>query len=130
MRRKVRLHPPQAADDPQLDTLRAILLDEERQRILQLEQETEALQAQAQTQSEAFATQVRHLQAEIEALKQTNQQQQAYTDALQAELTRLQEQVQTESHALIPKLIQQMGFIIANTIRDKRDELAEALARL
>ena len=118
---------PQPSNDPQLDSLRAILLDEERERIQQLERETEALQAQAQTHSEAFAAQVRDLQAEIDTLKQTNQQQQEYAAALEAKLANLQEQIHTESQALIPKLIQQMGFIIANTIRDKRDELAEAL---
>jgi hypothetical protein len=118
---------PKPSDDPQLDSLRAILLDEERERIHLLERETEALQAEAQSQSEAFAAQVRDLQTEIEALKQTNQQQQAYTAALEAKLTNLQEQIHIESQSLIPKLIQQMGYIIANTIRDKRDELAEAL---
>ena len=105
--------PAHSSADPQLDSLRSILLDEERQRIHQLEQETEALQEQAQTQSEAFAAQLSALQAELETLRQANQQ--------------LQEQMQAESQALIPKLIQQMGHIIANTIRDKRDELAEAL---
>ena len=118
---------PAPGSDPQLDTLRAILLDEERERIHQLEQETEALQSQTLAQSDAFAAQVQALQAEIDALKQTNQQQQEYAATLRAELTRLQEQQHAESQALVPKLIQQMGFIIANTIREKRDELAEAL---
>ncbi|MCA9956150.1 MAG: hypothetical protein KC434_15580, partial [Anaerolineales bacterium] len=118
---------PQPDDDPQLDALRTILLDEERQRIHQLEQETAALRAQDQQQAEALAAEVRALQAEIQSLRQTNQQQEEYAAVLRTELTRLQEQLHTESQSLVPKLIQQMGFIIANTIRDKRDELAEAL---
>ena len=87
--------PEQPGTDPQLDSLRSILLNEERKRIHQLEEETEALQEQAK--------------------------------ALQAELEQLREQLNTDSQALIPKLIQQMSYIITNTIRDKRDELAEAL---
>ncbi len=118
---------PQPNGDPQLDTLRAILLDEERERIHQLEQETAALRAIDQQQAEALAAEVRALQAEIESLRQTNQQQAEYAAVLRTELTRLQEQLHTESQSLVPKLIQQMGFIITNTIRDKRDELAEAL---
>lgn len=118
---------PQPNGDPQLDTLRAILPDEERERIHQLEQETAALRAIDQQQAEALAAEVRALQAEIEALRQTNQQQAEYAAVLRTELTRLQEQLHTESQSLVPKLIQQMGFIITNTIRDKRDELAEAL---
>ncbi|MCB8980831.1 MAG: hypothetical protein H6657_25755 [Ardenticatenaceae bacterium] len=118
---------PQPDDDPQLDALRTILLDEERQRIHQLEQETAALRAQDQQQADALAAEVRALQAEIASLRQTNQQQEEYAAVLRTELTRLQEQMHSESRSLVPKLIQQMGFIIANTIRDKRDELAEAL---
>ena len=114
-------------EDPELAALRTILLEEERQRIHQLEQESEAVREKAQEQSEEFAAQLHALQAEIDALKQTNQQQQDRATALQAELESLQTQMHAESQALIPKLIQQMGFIIANTIRDKRDELAEAL---
>lgn len=113
--------------DPQLDSLRAILLNEERNRIHQLEQETEALQEQAQTQSEAFANQLDTLQAEIDALRQVNQQQEAYTRTLEAKLEQLGQEMHQEAQSLIPKLIQQMGFIISNTIREKRDELAEAL---
>ncbi len=118
---------PQPDGDPQFATLRAILLDEERRRIHQLEQETAALRATDQQQAESLAAQVQALQAEIAALRQTNQQQADYAAVLRTELTRLQEQLHTESQSLVPKLIQQMGFIIANTIRDKRDELAEAL---
>lgn len=118
---------PAPADDPQLDALRTILLDQERQRIRQLEAESETAKDAAKQQSEAFAARLQALQAEIEALQQTNQQQQAQVEALQAELAHLQTQVQNESQSLVPKLIQQMGFIISNTIRDKRDELAEAL---
>ena len=118
---------PHSPNDPQLDALRSILLDEERERIEGLERETERLQAQASQQSEAFNAQIQTLQAEIAALKQTNAQQQEYAETLRAELARLQEQMHSESQSLIPKLIQQLGYIIANTIRDKRDELAEAL---
>ncbi len=110
----------QSGNDPQLDSLRAILLDEERTRIHQLEQETEALQENAQVQSDAFASQLHALQAEVADLRQANQQQ-------AAELEHLRQEMHRESQALIPRLIQQMGFIISNTIRDKRDELAEAL---
>ncbi len=118
---------PHPDSDPQFDVLRAILLDEERQRIRQLEQETAALRQKDQQQTAALAAEVQALQTEIEALRQANQQQAEYAAVLRTELTRLQEQLHTESHSLVPKIIQQMGFIIANTIRDKRDELAEAL---
>ncbi|MBK8903400.1 MAG: hypothetical protein IPM53_19615 [Anaerolineaceae bacterium] len=118
---------PQPDGDPQLDALRAILLEEERHRLHQLEQETAALHEKDRQQSEALAAEVQALQAEIKALRQTNQQQQENAAVLRTELARLQEQMHTESRSLVPKLIQQMGFIITNTIRDKRDELAEAL---
>ena len=111
----------------ELDALRAILLDAERQRIHQLEQKSEAIQTIAEVQSEATAARIDTLLQEIEALQQANAQQKAYISELDTALKTLQVQFQTESQALIPRLIEQMGHIISNTIRTKRDELAEAL---
>jgi hypothetical protein len=118
---------PQPAPHSELDALRAILLDEERQRIHQLEQKNEALQTVTEVQSEAIAAQIDTLLREIEALQQANAQQKEYINDLDAELKKLQQQFQTDSQALIPRLIEQMGHIISHTIRTKRDELAEAL---
>ena len=120
---------PHPDSDPQFDVLRAILLDEERQRIRQLEQETAALRQKDQQQTAALAAEVQALQAEIEVLRQANQQQAEYAAVLRTELTRLQEQLHTESHSLVPKIIQQMGFISANTIREKRQELRRSRSR-
>ena len=96
----------QKIEESQFDSLLAILLKEERERIHQLELESQRLQSQLKSQETEF---------------------QKHIDLLQSDLDQLQEQIAVESESLIPRLINQMSHIISNTIRNSRDELAEAL---
>jgi hypothetical protein len=90
---------PPNGDDPQLDAIRAILFDPERDRI-------------------------QHLEAENAILREQAQQQQAEIDQLQAELNKLA----AESEHLVPRLKPVMADLMGHTIRDSRDDMAEALA--
>jgi hypothetical protein len=99
--------PPDGAssDDELMAAVRSILLRREQVRIGQLDREAGALRDQLRARSEALQDVIRALQAEVDRLEAA----QADTDALVARIT--------------PALTNMMG----RTIRDSRDEMAEAL---
>jgi hypothetical protein len=102
-----------AETDGQLDAIREILLQQDRGRIGQLEEEIEASRQRA-------AGQIKSLQAQITARIDE-------LETLQQEVARLEAKISAVPDDLMPKLITQMSGIISRTIHDSRDDLAEAL---
>lgn len=98
-----------------MDSLRAIVLGQERDRIRDITQKAEALREQ-----------VRRLLAEIEALQHTSQATDRFAHDLQVELERLR-QVQADTDALIARINPALSDMMSQTIRESRDEMAEAL---
>ncbi len=108
----------------QLESIRAILFAEEQTRIRILEEHAAKLLKTDKEQGERLQARAQALQAEIDALQQESS---AQTETLQARLEQLRADITAESEALIPRLTGEMSGMIRNTIRDSRDEMAEAL---
>jgi hypothetical protein len=98
--------PTSKSPTPNFDSVRAILLSPEWERLQALEEENAALRQESQAQIRGMQTQIALLQDELESLRQ---------------------EVAAESAALETRLLPKMSHLIAQTIRDARDEMAEIL---
>ncbi|RMH00824.1 MAG: SH3 domain-containing protein [Chloroflexi bacterium] len=95
--------PPEKQEDPQLQSVRSILLAQEWERIAALEEELKQLRQVARTQQER-------------------------ADKLEQELERLRQEFKEETESLIPRLTAQLSGIISRTIQNSKHEMAQALA--
>ncbi len=119
--------PPNSGSLPDLESVRTILFAEEQARIRALEERAATLAQTDQEQSERLHARAQTLQAEIDALQQAARSHQEEAAALQARLDQLRSDIAAESEALIPRLTDEMSGMISDTIRNSRDEMAEAL---
>jgi hypothetical protein len=92
--------------DPNFDSVRAILLAPEWARLQSVEEENARLRQESQSQIESMQAQI---------------------VLLQDELNRLRQEMEAESAALETRLLPKMSQLIAQTIRNARDEMAEIL---
>jgi hypothetical protein len=100
-------YPPISASvDPNFDSVRAILLAPEWARLRVVEEENARLRRESQAQIEAMRAQIVYLQDELHRLRQ---------------------EVEAESAALETRLLPKMSQLIAQTIGNARDEMAEIL---
>lgn len=111
----------------ELESVRAILFAQEKERIHVLEAQAAALAQTDKTQAEQFQNRIRFLQAEIDALEQASAAHQAEAQALQNRLDQLRSDITAESEALLPRITSEMPNLIRGTIRNSSDEMAEAL---
>ncbi|MCP4423186.1 MAG: hypothetical protein GY803_01705 [Chloroflexi bacterium] len=118
---------PETDSPHELESVRAILFAEEQARIRALEERAAALAQTDREQSERLQARAQALQAEIDALRQAAQAHETQAAALQARLDQLHADIAAESEILIPRLTDEMSGMISDTIRDSRDEMAEAL---
>ncbi len=114
-------------DIDSLISIRSILLAEETKRIRAIERRIEALQDQSQAENEALRQQVSDLLAEQERnqrlLREANDQ--VYN--LKTEMEILSRKAQSDSEGLVARVTPVLGDMIGRSIRDSRDEMAEAL---
>lgn len=114
-----------------LESVRQILFAYERQRIVDIEQKSEALfealKVAGAEQDAALLEQIKQLKAELDTLRVTAVSHQDQADQLQMALDQLQIDFKTETETLIPRLTDQMSSMIRATIHDSHDEMAEAL---
>ncbi len=113
--------------NPHLDTIRSILFSREQARIDALENETENLNRQSQTNLEAVQTQVNTLQTLLDTVRVEAGQEKERADRLQIEIDQLRQQLDTESKALIPRLVANLSRIISDAIEGSREAMADAM---
>ncbi|MCB9418597.1 MAG: hypothetical protein H6667_02245 [Ardenticatenaceae bacterium] len=120
---------PHALEAPlhDLESVRAILFAQEKERIRTLEAKAAALSQTDQEQAKQIQARIQLLQAEIDALEQDSAAHQAQAQTLQARLDQLRSDITAESEALFPRITSEMPQLIRGTIRNSGDEMAEAL---
>ena len=116
--------------DPQLDSIRSILFASERARIKALEDETNNLNRQTQTDLERLQTQVDTLETLLESVRTDADAERERADQLQSELDQLRQQLRLESEALFPRLVVDLSSIITRAIQVSREAMADALGPL
>lgn len=102
-----------------LDSIRAILLSPEQRRLHALELELESLQRQSEAR-------LLTLQAELDAARQAGDIAEARLTALQAEVAELRRLFE-DTAGLLARLRPTLSGLIRQSIRDSRDDMAEAL---
>ncbi|KAA3665141.1 MAG: hypothetical protein DWQ04_02160, partial [Chloroflexi bacterium] len=103
----------------QFDSLRELLLSKEKQQLELLEQRSLDSEQQIDLLQEQLAT----LQQMLSLVQDDAESQRLRADDLQIQIDQLQTTIKEESDAMIPRLIQKMGHIITETIRNSRDEM-------
>ena len=113
--------------DPQLDTIRSILFASEQARIKALEDETNNLTRQTQTDLETLQDQVNTLLTLLESVRSDADEERKRADQLQSEIDQLRQQFYSESEALFPRLVADLSNIITRAIQVSREAMADAL---
>jgi hypothetical protein len=111
----------------ELESVRAILFAQEKERIRALEAQAAALSQTDKEQAKQVQSRIQLLQAEIDALEQASTTHQAEAQSLQNRLDQLRSDITAESEALLPRITSEMPGLIRGTIRNSSDEMAEAL---
>jgi hypothetical protein len=114
-------------DVDSLLSIRAILLAEEHKRLGILEHQLESARRQARADNEDLQQQVKDLLVEQERLRQLLQESKDRAYALETEMGILRRKAQGDSDGLIARVTPVLGDMIGRTIRDSREEMAEAL---
>ncbi len=107
---------PPAGDDPLLDSIRAILLQQDRDQVHRLQLEKDQLEQQ-----------VRVLQQQLTRLHGAAIANQEQIRELQSQLAQLGERVQLESQGLFARVVASLGEIIRLKIQGSRQEMVEVL---
>jgi hypothetical protein len=121
---------PARAVDEGLDPLisiRSILLSDVRDRLREIERQIAASENQAQSDDESLRQQLNGLLAELDRLRQLAREADNRSRDLQAEIELLRRRAQTDSEGLIARVTPVLGDMIGRSIRDSREEMAEAL---
>lgn len=114
-------------DFDSLSSIRAILLAEEQQRLREIEQKLVFLQQQLNTEKEAFGQHIAELLQEQQRAQELLRKSQDRIYQLQTELEILRRKAQSDSEGVIARVSPILGDMIGRSIRDSRDEMAEAL---
>jgi hypothetical protein len=119
-------NPPGEQGDP-LGHIRAILLSDVRGRLREIERHIETVQTRSQADDENLRQQLHDLVGELERLHDLARQADHRSRDLQAEIEILRRRAQADSEGLIARVTPVLGDMIGRSIRDSRDEMAEAL---
>ncbi|MBK8823327.1 MAG: SH3 domain-containing protein [Anaerolineales bacterium] len=122
--------PPAKPVDENIDPLisiRSILLSDVSDRLREIERQIEASQNQSQSEDESLRQQLNELLAELERLQQLARATDHRSRDLDTEIEILRRKAQADSEGLIARVTPILGDMISRTIRDSRDEMAEAL---
>ncbi|MBN8581586.1 MAG: apolipoprotein A1/A4/E family protein [Anaerolineae bacterium] len=112
--------------DP-LISIRSILLSEVFDRLRDIERQIETSKDQSQSDDENLRQQLDELLAELDRLQQVAREADTRSRDLQTEIEILRRRAQADSEGLIARVTPVLGDMISRTIRDSRDEMAEAL---
>ena len=121
---------PAAPVDENLDPLisiRSILLSDVRNRLREIERQIEASQYQSRSEDDDLRQQLDELLAELDRLRQLAREADIRSRDLKAEIEILQRRAQADSEGLIARVTPVLGDMIGRSIRDLKDEMAEAL---
>lgn len=110
-----------------LTSIRAILLAEEQQRLREIERRLIFIQQQIDIEKEALGQQTSELLDEQQRAKELLRETQDQVYQLQTELEILRRKAQNDSEGVIARVSPILGDMIGRSIRDSRDEMAEAL---
>ncbi len=112
--------------DP-LVRVRSILLSDVRDRLRGIELQIESVQNRSQSDDENLRRQLDELLSEIERLHTLASETDSRSRDLKTEIDILRRRAQADSEGLIARVTPVLGDMIGRTIRDSRDEMAEAL---
>ena len=116
-----------SANDPLMATLQAILLAHEREQIEELKRKLHLLQQDVNSGLLALEQREREITAVLETVRRLANDNQFFSQQLQAEIALLQRRARVDSEGLIAQLAPVLGDLIGRKIRDSRDEMADAL---
>lgn len=119
-------HPPDGNVDP-LVHVRSILLKDVRDRLYEIESRIESVQDRTQSDDENLRRQLDDLLVELERLRGLAREADDRSRDLKTEIEILQRRAQADSEGLIARVTPVLGDMIGRSIRDSRDEMAEAL---
>lgn len=112
--------------DP-LISIRSILLSDVRDRLREIERQIDASQIQSQSDDDGLRQQLNELLTELDRLRQLAREADDRSRDLKTEIEILRRRAQADSEGLIARVTPVLGDMISRTIRDSRDEMAEAL---
>lgn len=121
---------PERPEDDSLNSLisiRSILLSEVFERLRDIERQIEGSKNQSHSDDENLQQQLNELLAELDRLQQVAREADVRSRDLQMEIEILRRRAQADSEGLIARVTPVLGDMISRTIRDSRDEMAEAL---
>jgi hypothetical protein len=107
--------------------VRSILLSDVRDRLRGIERQIESVQNRSQSDDEGLRRQLEELLAELERLHKLAREADDRSRDLKTEIEILRRRAQADSEGLIARVTPVLGDMISRTIRDSRDEMAEAL---
>jgi hypothetical protein len=119
-------HPHQGEPDL-LDSVQSILLAGVHARLNALEQQINAIGYQAHSEDDSLRQQVSAILAELENIRQIARAADDRVRDLQPEFDVLRRRAQADSEGLIARITPILGDMIGRSIRDSRDDMAEAL---
>ncbi|MBK9924586.1 MAG: SH3 domain-containing protein [Anaerolineales bacterium] len=107
--------------------VRSILLSDVRDRLRGIERQIELVQDRSQSEDDDLHRQLKELLIELDRLHGLAREADDRSRDLQAEIEILRRRAQADSEGLIARVTPVLGDMISRTIRDSRDEMAEAL---
>lgn len=116
-----------AFDDPMLAAIQSILLAQERERLRQIEQQTNLDRQEAQDKLTFLQEHLEKLEAELAQTRQIANKQAYLLRDLEGEIAQLRRKSQADSEGLVHRLEPLFGGLVGRKIRESRDEMAEAL---
>lgn len=121
---------PNGGDDSLINAIRAILLAHEQERLQALDQHLHDLQRELQARLEALEAQGHSQHADLTTLNQQIHATELYLRRLRDEVEVLRLKSQADADGLMARLKPLLGELIGQTVRDSRDEMAEAMGPL
>lgn len=115
------------ADVDPLFHVRSILLSDVRDRLGGIEHQIELVQNRSHSEDEDLRRQLGELLTELERLHALAHEADNLSRDLKTEIEILQRRAQADSEGLIARVTPVLGDMIGRSIRDSRDEMAEAL---
>ena len=118
---------PSNDEERSIATLQSILLAEQRDRVRELEKQSEELKLISQSQIDRLNEQISLLEITLESSQQDNKRYQQRLNDLQLEVSLLRTKSQNSTDGMVANIKPVLGDLIGEKIRDSRDEMAEAM---
>jgi len=115
-------------DEALIASIQSILLEGDRRRIQQLEQQLDLLTHRTDSADDYLREQVDELLAEVATLRSVLQAEREHSRDLETEVDLLRRKARADAEGVVARMTPVMGDMIGRAIRDSRDEMAESLA--